>query len=139
MKMKLSATAILSILAVFASGAAVGVFGHKLYSAKTVTAAPAPHKETPEEWRKRFVAEMQTRLQLNTNQLNQLNTILDQTRDEFRAAREDNKNKITQIRLSQVEKVKAMLDDKQRAEYEKMREERERRAREREKQGPPPQ
>ncbi len=138
MKKKISAAAVLSMLAVFCSGAVLGVLGDRLYTAKSVTAAPAPKKETPDEWRKRFVSEMQTRLHLKTDQLSQLNVILDQTRDEFRSAREEGKAKMKSIQLAQVDKVKAMLDDAQKAEYQKMLDEREKRAKEREKQGPPP-
>ena len=139
MKMKMSAAAIASMLAVFFSGAMLGALGHRLYTANTVTAAPAPKRESPEEWRKRFTAEMQSRLHLKQDQVEKLSGILDATRDEFRAAREENKEKMKSIQVAQVEKVKSMLDESQKPEYEKMLEEREKRMKEREKQqGAPP-
>lgn len=137
MRNKLSIAALLSMAAVFCSGVVLGALGHRLYTAKTVTAA-AP-RQTPEEWRNKFLAEMQTRLQLQTDQVSKLNTILDETRDKFKAAREDGKEKMKQIHLAQIEQVNAMLNEKQRGEYAKVLAEREQqRAKEREKQTPPP-
>ena len=138
MKMRISAAALLSMLAVFSSGAVLGALSYKLYTAKTVTAAPAPKKETPEEWRKRFMGEMQSRLSLKSEQVGELSSILDDTRDRFRAAREENQTKMKSIQLAQREKIKSMLNDAQKAEYGKMLEERERRNKEREKQNASP-
>src|SRR5689334_15894396 len=129
MKNKISFAAVLSMAAVFCSGLAIGALGHRLYTARTVTAA-AP-KQSPDEWRKKFIAEMQTRLVLQPEQLTKLNTILDDTRDKFRAAREEGKQKMKEIHLGQVAEVNAMLDEKQKAEYGKILAEREQRMKER--------
>jgi Spy/CpxP family protein refolding chaperone len=136
MKNKLSIAAVLSMAAVFCSGVVLGALGHRLYTANSVTAA-AP-RQTPEEWRKKFKAEMQGRLNLQADQMTKLDVILDDTRDKFRAARDEGKAKMKEIHQSQVAQVNAMLDERQRVEYAKMLAEREAKAKEREKQGPPP-
>jgi hypothetical protein len=57
--MKLSRAAIaLYIALVFGSGVLLGAFGHRLYMVSTVIA----NKPSPEEFRKRMVAEYQSRL-----------------------------------------------------------------------------
>nr|MCU0246613.1 hypothetical protein [Bryobacter sp.] len=56
--------------------------------------------------------------------------ILDYTRDRYRAARERMRPEMKQIQDEQAEKIRAMLNEKQRSEYEKILEERERRMRE---------
>lgn len=127
--MKRSNFAVLAtLLLVFASGALVGVFGYRMYSTSPVSAKG--QRPSPDEWRKRFVDEMQQRLDLNAEQLKQLDQILDYTRDRYRAARERMRPEMKQIQDEQAEKIRAMLNEKQRSEYEKILEERERRMRE---------
>ena len=76
--MKLSRAAIaLYVSLVFASGAVLGVFGHRLY---TVSSVSAKAVRNPEEFRKRTMAEMQTRLKLTDDQVLKLNAIMDETR-----------------------------------------------------------
>jgi Spy/CpxP family protein refolding chaperone len=123
---KLSFVAVLSTLAVFCSGVTLGALGYRLYSAPTV-ATVAPAKLSPEEWRKKFLGEMQTRLNLDANQTSQLNTILDETRKQFDEARKRGREEMKKIHLGQVDRVRAMLTDAQRPEYEKILEERDKR------------
>jgi hypothetical protein len=108
---------------IFCSGALVGVFGHRLY---TVNAVDAKTSRSPDEWRKRYVTEMQTRLKLRADQVKQLNVILDETRERFHAARERMRPEMDAIRGQQIAEIQGILDPAQRAEYDKMREERER-------------
>ena len=129
----------ISLLAVFVSGAVVGAFGHRLYmvrsvySGPTTTAAPAPPK--PEEFRKKYVDELRTRLHLDEPQLGKLNVILDQTREKFHQARERSKERSrtesSQIRQEQRNQIRAMLKPEQQPEYEKITQERDARERER--------
>ena len=107
---------------IFISGVAVGWFGLRLYNVKTVNATTV---RSPEEWRKRYTAEMQSRLHLDSNQMGKLNGILDETHVRFMNARERMKPEFDRIRDEQVDKIRAMLSDPQRSEYEKMRKERE--------------
>ena len=106
---------------IFLSGVLVGAFGHRLYMVKTVTAGPRP-----EEYRKRYVAEMESRLKLRPDQVAQLNTFLDQTRARLHEVHERYRPEMDAIRHEQNGRIKAMLDDRQRAEYDRILEERER-------------
>ena len=135
------------VFAVFLSGAAVGALGYRLYTAQTVNATrdtqPAS-KPSPEEFRRRYVQELRTRLNLDADQLTRLNVVLDETRDRFRAVREKYKAEHDAINLksrpemkavheAQVTQIRALLkDDSQRQAFDQFLAERERRRRERE-------
>jgi hypothetical protein len=148
-KPKLSA--ILSLAFVFVSGAVLGIFAYRLYTADSVQsrggvpAAPAPPaKRTPEDFRKWYVPTLTKELKLDPEQVKQLNLILDETRDEF--AKLDQKYKAERDSLKaqndafndktrpereaihnhQVEQITAMLRDDQKKAYEAFRAERER-------------
>lgn len=132
--MKLSRIAVsLYALLIFASGIAIGAFGFRLYTVKSVNANTA---HDPAEWRKRYTAEMQSRLHLNQDQSRKLNVILDETRVRFSEARERMRPEMERIRGEQVEKIRSMLSEGQRPEYEKMRREREEREKQHAKSGP---
>ena len=119
-------TIALYLFLVFASGAVVGAFGFRLYSGTPVAAKT--QKLSPEEWRRQYFAEMQSRLKLTPDQMTQLNEIYDQSRARFREAHEKNDGAIRQIREEQIARVRAMLTDAQRPEYEILRAERDQRA-----------
>ncbi len=112
----------LYVALIFASGILVGVFGNRLYAVKTVNA------KAPEEWRKQYMAEMHRRLTLRPEQVSQLNSVLDETRTRFHEVHEKYRPELEAIKGQQQAKIRAFLDEGQRAEYEKMREERERNA-----------
>ena len=122
--MKRNVTIALSMLAVFVSGGLVGAVGHKLYTVRSVSAVTAPPRPSPDDWRRGYVSELQTRLNLEEAQLAKLNTILDETRDRFRAMKERSRPEAEQIKLEQRNQVRAMLNASQRAEYEKILQER---------------
>ncbi len=111
------------LLLVFASGMAVGAFGLHLYNARSVRAGTRPR--TPDEYRKRYMGEMQTRLTLSEEQAAKLNSILDQTRNKFDELRERSKPETDAIQKGQIEQINGILTETQRAEYEKLRKERE--------------
>src|SRR5262245_10178282 len=103
-----------SLLAVFLSGAVVGAFGHRLYMVRSVYSGPAtvpPAAPKPEDFRKKYVEELRTRLHLDEPQLGKLNTILDQTREKFHEMRERSKERSkvesTQIRQEQRNQIRA--------------------------------
>jgi hypothetical protein len=103
------------LLVVFASGAVVGGFADHLFMAKTVTAGtPRNHAEI----RKQYIQDMRSRLHLSDPQIAQLQEIMDATGQKMHEMHKD-------IEDQHVRKVIAMLDDNQKAEYAKMREERE--------------
>jgi hypothetical protein len=124
----------LYMLAVFATGVAVGGFGHRLYTVGVVTAdRGGPPKPSPEEFRRQYVGEMQSRLHLDAGQISQLNAILDATRDRFREVRDRFRPEMKQIQDEQVSKIRGILNQDQQAEYEKLRVEREKRREEKDK------
>jgi len=114
----------LCLLLVFASGIAVGVFGHR-YFESTAAHPRAARPQTPDEYRKAYLEEMSKRLSLSQPQKEKLNEILDDTRAKYREVRERHKPEMKAIQDEQVAKVNAMLTEPQRAEYAKMRAERE--------------
>jgi Spy/CpxP family protein refolding chaperone len=128
---KLSRAAIaLYMSLVFASGAALGVFGHRYYQSVTTVASKGKGKNrrpSPEEFRRGTVTYMQKRLNLTDEQVAKLNTIM----DDARAALDDIIRRTVPeqaaVGTQQVEKIRAMLTADQRPEYEKMLKEREER------------
>ncbi len=112
------------LLLVFAGGGVVGVFADRLYTVKSVRADVRP---TPDEYRKRYVAELKSRLKLDPPQVDKLNAILESTQQSMHALHEREKPEMTAIHQEQVDKVHSILNEKQIVEYEKMRDEREKR------------
>ncbi|HTT61588.1 MAG TPA: hypothetical protein VMG35_07100 [Bryobacteraceae bacterium] len=108
---------LLYLLVVFASGAVVGGFANRLYMARTVNATvKAPPSRA--ELRKQYVEDMRSRLHLNDAQVAELRQIMDAT-----AQRMHEMHKT--IGDEHIQKVIAILDDNQKAEYAKMRADRE--------------
>lgn len=120
----------LYLLLVFVSGVVVGALGHRFWALQHVEARP----RDPKEFRRRYVEEMRTRLHLTEEQLRKLNEILDVTDARFRQVRERMRPEMNAIQEDHANRVRAILSDEQRVEYEKLRAERERR---RKKNGPP--
>lgn len=117
----------LYLLVVFLSGALVGVFGHRLYSAKTVGAAAEPKRH--ESYRKRYLQDMETRLKLDAEQKVSLVKILDEYKGRFDTARRKVDPEMRAILEEQRGRIREMLRPEQKAEYEKMTLERERKQR----------
>jgi Spy/CpxP family protein refolding chaperone len=103
---------------VFVSGVVLGGFTHRLY---TVSSVSAKTTRNPEEFRKRYLAEMQKRLNLTPDQVMNLNAILDQTRSRYNEAKERMRESLHE---EQVAKVRAILTPDQQLEYEKVQKER---------------
>ncbi|MCX6621779.1 MAG: hypothetical protein NTY38_12035 [Acidobacteria bacterium] len=106
----------LYLLLVFLSGAAVGFFGHLLYRPATARSATVA-RPTQEEWRKKRLNEMKTRLKLDEGQVQQLNSIYDGTRQEFN---EKIRPQMKAVQEQQIGKIRGILNEGQRAEYQKM-------------------
>ena len=115
------------LMAVFLSGGVVGFFVHQLYSLQSVRAKATPRD--PDDYRHKYVEEMRSRLTLKEEQVQQLNAILDNTRLRYREFRVRHRPETNAIQEEQVSKIRSMLTDAQRAEYEKMRAEREQKRR----------
>ena len=106
----------LSLLAVFLSGTVVGAFAFRLYTVRTIEAAPPG---TPEAYRKKYVNEMKARLNLDDSQTVRLNQILDQTRAKAAEVKLRYKPDLERIHGEQVQDIRTMLNVPQTQEYEK--------------------
>lgn len=129
--MKLSRAAIGGYIAVvFLCGAVLGAFTFRLYTVSTVSAGPPTARPNPEQFRKNYLATMQSRLKLSDGQVKQLNLILDDTRARIREVHDRSDPEIQQIRKDQTDQVRALLSPEQRSIYEEMLKQREQRLRE---------
>jgi Spy/CpxP family protein refolding chaperone len=117
---------ILSLTIVFLSGCAVGAVSYRYYALATVRDRPEPPR-SPEEMKRAYLAEMKARLKLNDTQVQQLSTILDETRDKYREVRERTRPEMHAIQEDQIARTNAILSAGQQAEYAKMRKERDER------------
>jgi hypothetical protein len=115
--------AVLTMVAVFVTGAAAGAFTMSLYMAKTVTAA---RPNTPQQWRQDYVGKLKARLTLNDAQVGRLNGILDEAKQRMDAVKARSKPEMDRIYIDQVSNIRAMLEPTQQAEYDRYREERDR-------------
>ena len=121
----------LYVTLVFLSGAVVGGFAHRLYMVNTVFSVPVSPK--PEDVRRKIVEEMRTRLSLTNDQVTQLSAIMDSTKARFHEVRSKwdkeahirAKPELKAIQEDQVQKIKEILTERQRPEYDKYRADRE--------------
>jgi hypothetical protein len=117
----------LYVTLVFLSGAVVGGFAHRLYMVNTVFSGPTSPK--PEEVRHKIVEEMRARLSLTDQQVTQLSAIMDSTKARFhevkakwdKEAKIRAKPELKAIQEDQVQKIKDILTEAQRPEYDKYR------------------
>jgi hypothetical protein len=116
-------TATLFAILLFCAGAAVGALGHRYYAATVVNA---------EGFRHHYVSEMQSRLKLTPDQVGQLETILDETKAQYKAVRDSYRPAMVKIKQEQISRVKSILTPQQVPIYEQMVADHERRAREQE-------
>jgi hypothetical protein len=123
--------AALYVALVFLSGAVVGVFGYRLYTVRSVSASPVVPK--PADFRKKYVEDITSRVHLSPEQISQLGTILDESRNRFNEEHNRSKQQLAQIHDDQVQKIHEILTPVQVPEYEKFRLEREKEREAREK------
>ena len=81
---KTRVSAILSLLLVFLSGSVLGAFAYRLYSVGSGVQTPvlAGRRLSPEEFRRNYISGLTKAAKLDSDQVNALGTIMDQTRDE---------------------------------------------------------
>jgi hypothetical protein len=115
--------AALYVAMVFLSGSVVGIFGYRLYTAKTVSASVSVPK--PADFRKKYVEEMTSRVHLSAEQVTQLGTILDETRNRFHEEHDRSKQQLAQIHEDQVQRIHEILTPAQLPDYDKFHAERE--------------
>ena len=121
--------AALYLLLTFVTGTAVGSFGFWLYTTRSVKADT--RKATSEDFRRRYLNEMETRLKLVPDQVQKLVAILDTTRNTFRELNDKHRPEYEAIQSHQREQINGLLNDVQRSEYQKMLKEREERRKQR--------
>ena len=123
--MKLSRAAIIIYVGlVFVSGAVLGMFGQRLYDAVPVS-SNQNRRPNPEEFRKKMLAEYQSRLKLTDDQVAKLEAITDETRARVSDVRKQMHPEFEKIHQDQTDKVRKILSPDQLLEYEKMHKERE--------------
>jgi len=118
---------VLNLFLVFLSGAVVGALGYRIYNPPTARSNTRLRRGT-EEYRRQYLQEMQTRLNLNTDQMEKLKAILDRTDERFNDARSQHNQMIRELRDDHMASVREILTAEQLPKYDKLREEREQRA-----------
>jgi hypothetical protein len=96
-------------------------------------------QRNPEEFRKRFLADLKSRLQLNDDQAAKLSVILDETRMRVRAARVTIEPELQKIRDDQKQRISELLSPSQQVEWQKIQDERQRKRESKKNRQPPPQ
>jgi Spy/CpxP family protein refolding chaperone len=114
----------------FVAGAAVGVFGNRLYNGHSVSADVRTSRS--DEYRRVYLQEMESRLKLDAEQKSRLVTILDQTESQFKQLNAKHRPEYRAIHEAQVEQISSLLTAPQREEYGKLRAERDARRKKRE-------
>jgi hypothetical protein len=118
-------SAAVSLLLVFMSGALVGVLAHRAYTLNPSRSAAPARQPGPDDFRKRYVDDMRTRVQLDDQQVVQLEQILDEVGAAVRKNWMDRHKMNEDLHTQQVARISAMLRPEQRPLYEKLRQERE--------------
>lgn len=109
---------------VFASGAALGVFGNRYYTASTAQQENNKGKgkrgPSPEEFRKMYLSGMKKQLLLSDEQVNKLSNVMDETRVLLDDMHKRHRPEQQEIQRSQNEKIRAIFDNLQREKYDDM-------------------
>ena len=116
---------VIYVCLVFLSGVLLGGVGDQLWNARSVSATKG-NPCTADAVRRRYVDDLKSRLELRPEQVQKLTGILDATHIRYKALREKYKPEIKVIQEEQAANIRVILDDRQRAEFEKVRQERER-------------
>jgi hypothetical protein len=84
---KSKASAFLSVLLVFLSGAAMGAVAYRLYAVKTVATAPSPTapKKSPDDFRKLIIGSLKDKVHLDDNQVGEVQKIYEEQHEAFDA------------------------------------------------------
>jgi DNA anti-recombination protein RmuC len=131
--MKFSRAAIAAYVGlIFASGAVLGIFVERLVTISQQS--KAQDRPDPEAFRKKIVAMWTDRLHLNADQINQLNTIMDETRARVEETRRSMGPAYHKIHEEQNAKFRQVLNPDQQTEFDKILVEREKEREERNKQ-----
>jgi len=122
---------------VFVCGGVAGAFAYRLYTVSGVSANVG--QRNPEELRKRFMADLKARLQLNDDQAAKLGVIMDETRARVRTTRDTIEPELRKIRDDQRQRISELLSPSQQVEWQKIIDERQRQRGGKKREVPPPQ
>jgi len=122
---------------VFVCGGVAGAFAYRLYTVSGVSANVG--QRNPEEFRKRFMADLKARLQLNDDQAAKLGVIMDETRARVRTTRDTIEPELRKIRDDQRQRISELLSPSQQVEWQKIIDERQRQRGGKKREVPPPQ
>jgi hypothetical protein len=122
---------------VFVCGGVAGAFAYRLYTVSGVSANAA--QRNPEEFRKRFMADLKSRLQLNDDQAAKLSVIMDETRMRVRTTRDTIEPELRKIRDDQRQRISELLSPSQQVEWQRIIDERQRQRGGKKREMPPPQ
>lgn len=131
-------SAFVSLLAVFFSGAVLGIFAYRLYMVRTVISGGSidrggpPHD--PQEVRRNLVSEMRREVRLDDKQVTELNQIYDQTREQGDEVHHKLNAEMRAVWDNQTQRIKAILRPDQVPLYDQLRA---RHDAERKRRGPP--
>jgi uncharacterized protein YnzC (UPF0291/DUF896 family) len=116
-------SATLYLFLVFASGMLMGVFSHSLYITKSASASSSPQNIA--EFRKRYLAEMRTKVKVNDGQVTAVTGLLDDAKRKFDALHAQETPLHDKIQQDLIDSIRAQLSDDQKVAYDKWRIERE--------------
>ncbi len=122
----------LYLFVVFVSGGVVGALGYRIYNPPPSSSSTV--RPSPEEWRRQYLQELQTRVGMNDDQIHKVEGMLDETRTRFREARTKHNDTVKQIGDQYREMVRSVLTPDQIAKYEQFRIERDQRTKQQQQQ-----
>jgi hypothetical protein len=106
---------------VFVSGGVVGALGYRMYSPPS---ARSEQHVNPEVWRRQYLDELRTRVNLTAEQLQKVNVIMDETDSSFNQMHERHHQDFEKIKEEHRAKLRAILTPDQLPKYEQFRTER---------------
>jgi hypothetical protein len=112
------------LVLVFASGIMVGLVSYRLYATNTASANNSPRSMS--EFRKRYLDGMRTKVGVSEAQIVEITRTLDETKQKFDALAAEEQPLHDKIQQDHIDKIKALLNDKQNIAYDNWRAERER-------------
>jgi hypothetical protein len=106
------------LFVVFVSGGVVGALGYRMYSPPS---ARSEQRLSPEAWRRQYLDELQTRVNLTPDQVKKVNSIMDDTDAVFHQAHDKHHQEFDKIKEDQRAKLRAILTPEQLPKFEQFR------------------
>src|SRR5579871_5728819 len=102
-------SAALYLILVFGSGILVGAVSHRLYMTKTASANSSPQNMV--EYRKRYFAEMRTKVKVSDAQIAAVTALLDDAKKKFDALHAQETPLHDKIQADLIDQIRAQLTD----------------------------